>query len=94
MYWTCAASFSGDFGFCDPEFDALTNQADHEADPAKRLALYEAAGQLLVDDVPGVFMSHAIFLYLVNPDITGYAPTPGDASWPGQTASLLTVHWR
>ena len=91
VYWTCAATFAQDFGYCNPELDALIARADREEDPVERLALYEEAGRVLVDDAPGVFLSHAVFLYLVTPEVTGYASTPVDAGWPGQTASLLTV---
>jgi oligopeptide transport system substrate-binding protein len=91
VYWACRTSFAQDVGFCDPKFDTLVAQADREPDPIERQMLYEQAGRLLVDDVPGVFVSHAVFLYLVKPAVTGYTPTPIDAGWPGQTTSLLTV---
>lgn len=91
VYWTCAASFAQDAGYCNREFDAIVVQADRELDPAKRQALYEEASRLLVEDVPGVFLSHGVFHYLVKPEVTGIVTTPLDANWPGQTASLLTV---
>jgi oligopeptide transport system substrate-binding protein len=91
VYWACRTSFAQDVGFCDPKFDTLVAQADREPDPTERQMLYEQAGRLLVDDVPGVFVSHAVFLYLVKPSVTGDTPTPIDAGWPGQTTSLLTV---
>jgi oligopeptide transport system substrate-binding protein len=91
VYWVCGGGFAAAFGYCNQEFDALVAQADRELDPAERLALYEAAGHLLVADAPGVFLSHAIFPYLVKPTVSGYTPTPIDAAWPGQTTSLLTL---
>jgi oligopeptide transport system substrate-binding protein len=91
VYWTCAASFAQDVGYCNAAFDDLVARADRELGPTERLALYEAAGRILIDDVPGVFISHGSFLYLVKPKVTGYAPTAIDSAWPGQTASLLTV---
>jgi oligopeptide transport system substrate-binding protein len=94
VYWTCAASFAKAFGYCNPELDALTARADRETEPVERLALYEEASQLLIDNVPGVFISNGVSFYLVKPDVTGIDPTPIDAAWPGQTASLLTVDMR
>ncbi len=91
VYWGCQTSFALDVGFCDPRFDTLIDQADREADPAERLGLYQQAGEILVSDVPGVFLSHGIFLYLVKPEVTGNTPTSIDAGWPGQTTSLLTA---
>jgi oligopeptide transport system substrate-binding protein len=91
VFWTCRTGFAAAFGYCNPEFDTLVEQADRELDAAKRLTLYEAAGELLVADAPGVFVSHDIVPFLVKPEVTGYAPTPQDSGWPGQTASLLTV---
>jgi oligopeptide transport system substrate-binding protein len=91
VYWACASGFAMAFGYCNPDFDALVARADRESDPDERLALYEEAGHLLIDDAPGVFLSHGIFFYLVKPEVTGLTPTPVDAGWPGQTASLLTM---
>jgi oligopeptide transport system substrate-binding protein len=91
VYWACTASFAQDIGYCNPNFDDLVAQADRELDRDERLALYEEAGRLLIAEVPGVFVSHGIFSYLVKPAVTGYTPTPQDAGWPGHTASLLTV---
>jgi oligopeptide transport system substrate-binding protein len=91
VYWTCGTTYAQEVGYCDSRFDALVAQGDHELDPAKRVALYEEAGRVLLDDAPGVFISHAVFVYLVKPTVRDYAPTSIDSGWPGQTASLLTV---
>ena len=68
-----------------------SSQADQEFDPAKRLELYQQAGQILVDDIPGPFLYNLSNIVLVKPNVTGYAPTALDAEWPGQFTSLLTV---
>jgi oligopeptide transport system substrate-binding protein len=91
VFWACNSTFAQEFGYCNERFDAVARQADQELDPERRLALYEEAGQILIDDVPGVFLSHGVFHYLVNPEITGIVTTPVDSTWPGQTASLLTM---
>ncbi len=91
VYWTCASTFAQDAGYCNREFDTLVEAADRELNPIVRQALYEEASELLVADVPGVFLSHGVFHYLVKPEVTGIVTTPIDASWPGLTASLLTI---
>lgn len=91
VYWTCKASYAQDAGYCNPEFDALIARADREEDAEARMALYEAAGEVLVQDVPGVFLSHGVFNYLVKPEVSGITTTPLDAAWPGMTTSLLTL---
>jgi oligopeptide transport system substrate-binding protein len=91
VYWTCDATFAIRASYCNEEFDALVSQADQEFDPAKRLELYQQAGQILVDDIPGPFLYNLSNIVLVKPSVTGYAPTALDAEWPGQFTSLLTV---
>jgi oligopeptide transport system substrate-binding protein len=91
VYWACRTVFAREVGYCDARFDTLVGQGDRELDPTKRVELYEAAGRVLLDDAPGVFISHGVFIYLVKPTVRGYAPTSIDSAWPGQTASLLTV---
>jgi oligopeptide transport system substrate-binding protein len=90
VVWTCEIGFfASQIDYCNPELDALVEQADQESDPVQRLALYEAAGQLLADDVPMVFTLNDTQAMLVKPYVTGYVTTPRD-SWPGWT-SLLTI---
>jgi oligopeptide transport system substrate-binding protein len=92
IYWTCNATlFAALAGYCNEDFDALTAQADQELDQEKRLALYEEAGQMLVDDAPGVFAFNLATVVLINPEVTGYQATPSDTFYPGQWASLLTL---
>jgi oligopeptide transport system substrate-binding protein len=86
--WTCAAPYN-QFGYCNPAFDALTARADAELDPEARVALYEEAGRILVDDVPAIFLYNWLDVGLVKPFVTGYATTAIDY-WPGWT-SLLTI---
>ena len=51
VFWTCDSSLNP-FGYCNEEFDELTELGDTTIDPAERLPYYEQAGQILVDDVP------------------------------------------
>ncbi len=91
VYWTCDASFAQRVGYCNEELDRLTDQGDTTVDPAERLGYYEEAGQILIDDVPGVFVMYLIGDFVVRPTVTGYTPTPSESEWPGQFSSLMTI---
>jgi oligopeptide transport system substrate-binding protein len=91
VYYTCDSSFAQRFGYCNEEFDALTKQGDTTIDPEERLTYYEQAGQVLVDDVPSVFLANDTQQFLVNPAVTGYTPVASDVEWPGYGASLMTI---
>jgi oligopeptide transport system substrate-binding protein len=91
VFWTCKADFAKRFHYCNEELDAIINQADTSTDQAKRLELYQQAGQMLVDDIPGPFLYNLTQVSLVSPNVTGYTPTALDVEWPGQFTSLLTI---
>lgn len=91
VYFKCEAVFAQRFGYCNPEFDKLVTEADQSFDQAKRLELYQQAGQILVEDIPMAFLYNLSNVVLVNPSVTGYKATAVDAEWPGQFGSLLTV---
>ena len=92
IYWTCDSTIYGSIGgYCNEEFDALIERADTELDPEKRIALYEEAGRLLVQDAPMVFGFNLATVNVIKPEVTGYAATSSDYFYPGQWASLLTL---
>ncbi|MCA9876861.1 MAG: peptide ABC transporter substrate-binding protein [Thermomicrobiales bacterium] len=89
-FWTCnRGTYAGPNGYCNPEADALVAAADTEGDPAARLALYEQAQRLILDDAPAVFAFNDTQAVLVRPSVTGYVTTPVDA-WPDRM-TLLTI---
>jgi oligopeptide transport system substrate-binding protein len=92
IYWTCGSTiFAALAGYCNDAFDALIEQADQELDPEKRLALYQEAGQMLVEDVPGVFAYNLATVVLIKPEVSGYQATASDTFYPGQWSSLTTL---
>lgn len=91
VYWKCDATFAQRFGYCNEEFDALVEEADQATDQEVRVPLYEEAGQILVDDIPGPFLYNLLNTVLVQDYVTGYEPGASDAEWPGQSASLMTL---
>ena len=65
-------------GYSNPALDALLEQARVEQDVTKRIALYQQAEQMLVDDAPVLFTTHSLSYQLVKPYIKGYVFTPID----------------
>jgi oligopeptide transport system substrate-binding protein len=91
VYYTCASTFAERVGYCNEEFDQLTRLGDTTIDPEERLTHYEQAGQILVDDVPAVFLYNLTQQFIVNPAVTGYTAIPSDVEWPGNLASQMTI---
>jgi oligopeptide transport system substrate-binding protein len=91
LLWSCEALFALPAGYCNPAFDELVVQGDQELDEAERMPFYEEAGQLLLDDLPGIVLSNEANVFMVKPYVTGYVPSPADSEWPGEWASPLTL---
>ena len=91
VFWSCDSTFAQAAGYCNEEFDRLVKLGDSTVDPAERLAYYEQAGQILIDDVPGPFLFNPAGRALVKPNVTGIVPTPSEAEWPGSLSSLMTI---
>jgi oligopeptide transport system substrate-binding protein len=62
--------------YSNPALDALLEKARVEQDVAKRIALYQQAEQMIVDDAPVLFTTHGISYVLVKPYVKGYVLTP------------------
>ncbi len=65
-------------GYSNPELDALLEAARVELDVTKRIAMYQQAEQMLVDDAAALFTTHSLSYQLVKPYIKGYVFTPID----------------
>ena len=91
VYWTCSSRFAQRVGYCNPEFDKLTEQGDTAATTEERVPFYQQAGEILIQDLPGPPLFHAANFFLVKPYVTGYTPTSIDGYWPGERVSALTV---
>ena len=78
-------------GYCNEEFDRLTDLGDTTVDPEERLSYYEQAGEILVNDQPGPFIFNIAGVFVVSPAVTGYTPTAAESEWPGQFSSLMTI---
>ncbi len=91
VFWGCDTTFAKRRGYCNEQLDELMGKGDTTVDPEERIGYYEQAGQVLLEDVPGVMFYNSKGIFLVKPEVTGYATTPADFEWPGQWASLLTI---
>lgn len=61
--------------FSSPEFDRLVAEADQEPDPQKRIAKYQKAEDLVMEECPWVFFFHRKSFTVVQPWVTGYEPS-------------------
>jgi oligopeptide transport system substrate-binding protein len=65
-------------GYFNPELDALLEAARVEQDVTKRIALYQQAEQIIVEDAAALFTVHWLSHELVKPYVRGYVLTPID----------------
>jgi oligopeptide transport system substrate-binding protein len=65
-------------GYSNPELDALLEAARVEQDVTKRIAMYQQAEQIIVDDAAALFTVHWLSHELVKPYVKGYVLTPID----------------
>jgi len=63
-------------GYSNPTLDMLLERARVEPDVSKRIALYQQAEQMIVDDAPVLFTTHSLSYQLVKPYVRGYIFTP------------------
>ena len=91
VYWRSDA-FSTRWGYNNPDFDALVNEADQTVDVAKRADLYKQAQQVLLNDIPAAFGYNSLNHYLVKPWVKGFQTTPQDGTYPGDvTPWTITI---
>jgi len=65
-------------GYSNPQLDSLLEAARTERDVTQRIAMYQQAEQMLVDDAAALFTVHSLSYELVKPYVQGYVLTPID----------------
>ena len=65
-------------GYANPRYDALLDQADHEADGARRAAILAQAEQIMLDDANISPLWVGVNLNLVSPRVTGWVDNAVD----------------
>jgi ABC-type transport system substrate-binding protein len=63
-------------GYSNPELDALLEAARIERDVPTRIAMYQQAEQIIVNDAPVIFTTHSLSYELVKPYVKGFVFTP------------------
>lgn len=76
LFHTGSAQNNG--GYSSPHLDALLEFARTEQDVTKRIAMYQQAEQLIVDDAAALFTAYSLSYQLVKLYVKGYVFTPID----------------
>jgi len=63
-------------GYSNLQLDTLLESARIEPDVTKRIAMYQQAERIIVDDAPVLFTTHSLSFILVKPYVKGYVNTP------------------
>ena len=66
------AAFSNGAGYSNPEVDSLLDRAAREPDPAKRTPLYRQLQEILVRDLPYIWLTESAGLRAFNASCTGF----------------------
>ncbi len=62
--------------YSNPVLDALLDKARVERDVTQRIAMYQQAEQIIVQDAPALFIMHDLSYELVRQNIQGFVYTP------------------
>lgn len=62
--------------YCNPEVDTLLNAARTLPDTASRKEKYNAAIDILSEDMPLIYLYHTAWTYALNKDVSGFVPYP------------------
>jgi oligopeptide transport system substrate-binding protein len=76
LFHTGSAQNNGEYS--NPQLDILLEVARTEQDVTKRIAMYQHAEQMIVDDAAALFTTYSLSYQLVKPYVKGYVFTPID----------------
>jgi peptide/nickel transport system substrate-binding protein len=65
-------AFSNGAGYSNPEVDSLLDRAAREPDPARRTPLYRQLQEILVKDLPYIWLTESAGLRAFNANCTGF----------------------
>ena len=71
-----SSSAQNNGNYANPELDQLLEAARIEPDITKRIAMYQEAERIIVNDAPVLFTTHSLSYELVKPYVKGYTFTP------------------
>jgi peptide/nickel transport system substrate-binding protein len=65
-----------DAGYSNEEVDRLLNEARVSNDVEARRAAYNAASEILMEDLPIVYLYHPVWIWAMDSSIEGFVPYP------------------
>ncbi|AHM02777.1 Putative glutathione transporter,solute-binding protein component [Roseibacterium elongatum DSM 19469] len=65
-----------DSGYSNPEVDRLLNEARTSTDMDTRRAAYNAARDILIEDLPIIYLYHVTWIWALDDAIEGFVPYP------------------
>ncbi|MDS9469470.1 ABC transporter substrate-binding protein [Paracoccus sp. MBLB3053] len=75
QFVTCEGGIN-DAKYCNPEVDALLNEARATSDPATRKQKYDAATAILDRDLPIIYLGHQTYVFAMDKGIEGFEAYP------------------
>lgn len=75
LFMTCGAGLN-DAHYCNPEIDRLLNEARVTTDVETRKKAYDAARDILSQDLPIIYVYHETWLWALDSKIEGFVPYP------------------
>lgn len=75
QFVTCKGGIN-DAKYCNAEVDTLLNDARASTDETVRKQKYDAAGKILDDDLPVIYLGHQSWIWAIKKDVTGFVPSP------------------
>lgn len=75
LFATCKGG-QNDSKYCNPAVDAALNAARTSNDLATRKTSYDAAGKILAEDLPIIYLYHPTWLWTLRKNVTGFVAHP------------------
>ncbi len=75
QFVTCEGGIN-DPKYCNANVDRLLNEARASTDEAVRKQKYDAAGKILNEDLPVIYLGHQSWIWALKKDVTGFVPSP------------------
>ena len=75
QFVTCGGGLN-DVHYCNEKVDELLNKARTVTDYEQRKAIYDEAADILLDDLPIIYLGHEAYLYGLNKKIEGFELYP------------------
>ncbi len=75
QFVTCDGGIN-DSGFCDPRVDELLDRARTSNDPAVRKEAYDAAQEILSQELPIIYLYHPSWIWAMSANVEGFEAYP------------------